>query len=228
MRIDSKHSARSDGICPVGRCVLLAVLLLQGPCAWGGLLLQPGVQWQVASFAPQAEEDTPSYLGIGPTLAIGYAFFAKEWGLELNGVGSYTPTRLSVAERSPFEHHASAAFVGGELALRLFSVAAVALRVGTVRHQVYARERDDEVDGRWEGLGYGLSVAGCAMTTREDCLALALDWVVAPALDQSSGSHDLESVDEGEASTRRYDMFAVRMSYFLGSLEKVLTPDLGE
>lgn len=135
----------------------LIFFLLLGPSStsFAGLLLAPNISWSSYSFRPLAEEDTPNYYGYGFGLTAGYSVAQV---IDVAAFYQYHPGNLKHAD--PSDSNSELKIFGGLAGLRLYKTIYFALSVGSTDYRLPVIAKSSEVQGNWNGLGFGFSLGG--------------------------------------------------------------------
>ena len=156
------------------RCFILILVVYSAALteeAQAGFLLSPGVSWRSFSFQPRDKEPTPNYYGYGFGLNLGWSIGQV---VDVVGYGRYTPARLKKAE--PLQENATLWGYGGELAFRLARTIYVAGRGGRYFYNLLHQKDENEVRGRWAGVGGGGSVGAQFNTSRTSGWQISVDY----------------------------------------------------
>lgn len=175
-------------------------LFFQTNVAQAGWLAVVGTHWKTFSFEPKDDEKTPNYYGFGARLGLGYSFNQV---FDVDLWGEYTPGRLKSAEIG-IEDSVLGGY-GGELAFRIQKTIFIGLRGGGFFYNLVSQKDENEIDGRWAGVGGILSIGASFANSKESF------WQV--TLDSSYISLSAEESTEGEEEDRVINAFSVSLAY---------------
>lgn len=158
--------------CRLSRIVFLSLIF-----AWvwpstlqAGVFLTLGPNWNNFVFEPEAKESTPNYFGYGGRISWGYSIGQV---LDLGVYSQYAPGKLKVA--SALDGDAALLDYGGELGIRILNLLFIGGRGGVWRYQLYKKTMDDEISGKWMGLGGAASMGMIMPVTKRSAWQVSLD-----------------------------------------------------
>lgn len=168
---------------------------------WGG-----GVDWNVLSFRPIAEEETPSFYGYGLELQAGYRIMNE---LGLGVFASYDILNEGAAKF--FTGESSQFGYGMELAGRFEESVYLALRYGNSQISTQGEGISEDFLGDWDASVWGGSIGGFWRSDRDEYFQVGLQYL--------NGFAARPAIDGQNLFERRVDMISFYVTYL--SMEKV-------
>ena len=184
------------------KILLLTSIFASSGSAWAGILFAPNIAWSSYAFRPLDEEDTPNYYGYGFGGTLGYSIGQV---FDVATFYQYTPGNLGSA--NPNDSNSDLSMYGGLLGLRLYRTIYFNLHAGIADYRLPRRAKAEEVEGSYNGLGYGFALGGLVEMNENWSWQIALQATTINAID----------IDDSSVPERTIDLFAVSIGLVYNS-----------
>lgn len=170
--------------------------------AVAGILLAPNLSWSSYAFRPLDEEDTPNYYGYGFGGVAGYSIMQV---FDIAAFYQYTPGNLGSAD--PSDSNSDLSMYGGQLGLRLYRTIYFNLHGGLADYRLPRRAKPEEVEGSYNGLGFGFALGGLIEMNENWSWQIAMNATTITAT----------NIDDATVPERTIDLFYVSVSLVYNS-----------
>ncbi|MFK7872836.1 MAG: hypothetical protein AB8C84_06635 [Oligoflexales bacterium] len=158
------------------------------------------------AFQPLQNESTPNYIGVGPSVMLGYSFMQV---FDLGGFGFYTPGGTKAFH--PGKENAYYAGYGAQLGVRISESVYVAFLGGSSLYQSVLKASENELDGRWEGPVGGIVLGSIHRVDKKNYWQVSFEMMHG-LLSSKDTEENIASQQEGE-DHRSIDQVGVSVTY---------------